>query len=274
MKRSVFFLSDRTGITAETLGHSLLTQFEGIEFTQVNVPFLDSPEKASRTVERINLAAQQDGEKPIIFATLLNDEIREIVNQSQGQIFDFFETFINPLEAALNTPSAHAIGRSHGIKGYDTYKTRIDAVNFALSNDDGSTTRHYPDADIILIGVSRTGKTPTCLYLALQYGIHAANYPITEEDLDKTRLPEAIMPYRDKLFGLTIDAERLHQIRNERRKNSRYASREQCNLEVRTVEQLYQQERIDFLDTSTISIEEIATTILHQTGIARRLYGS
>ena len=273
MKRSVFFLSDRTGITAETLGHSLLTQFEGIEFRQINVPFLDSHEKAFQTVERINLAALQDGERPIIFATLLNDEIRDIVSKSKGQMFDFFETFINPLEAVLNTPSAHAIGRSHGIKVYDTYKTRIDAVNFALRNDDGATTRHYHDADVILIGVSRTGKTPTCLYLALQYGIYAANYPITEEDLDEARLPEALNPFRDKLFGLTIDDERLHQIRNERRKNSRYSSREQCRHEVHMVEALYQREQIPFLDTSNVSIEEIATTILHQTGIERRLYG-
>jgi regulator of PEP synthase PpsR (kinase-PPPase family) len=272
-KRSVFFLSDRTGITAETLGHSLLTQFEGIEFRQVNIPFLDSREMALKAVERINLAAELDGEKPIIFSTLLNDELRDIISQSEGQIFDFFETFINPLESVLNTPSAHAVGRSHGIKGYDTYKTRIDAVNFALRNDDGTTTRHYPDADIILIGVSRSGKTPTCLYLALQYGIHAANYPLTEEDLDVARLPEALTPFRGKLFGLTIDAERLHQIRNERRKDSRYASREQCQHEVKTVEQLYRKEQIPFLDTSNVSIEEIATIILHQTGIERRLYG-
>jgi regulator of PEP synthase PpsR (kinase-PPPase family) len=272
MKRSIFFLSDRTGITAETLGHSLLTQFEGIKFRQVNIPFLDSRDKANQAVTQINLAAKLDGVQPIIFATLLNDEVREIINTSEGQIFDFFEAFISPLEAVLKTPSAHAIGRSHSIKGYNTYKTRIDAVNFALSNDDGTTTRHYPDADIVLIGVSRSGKTPTCLYLALQYGIHAANYPLTEEDLDEARFPEALKPFRDKLFGLTIDAERLHQIRNERRKDSRYASRKQCSHEVNTVEQLYRNEQIPFIDTSNVSIEEIATIILYQTGIERRLY--
>ncbi len=231
-------------------------------------------EKAHKAVKEINAAARQDGVSPLLFSTLLNHEIRNIItNNSQGEIFDFFETFISPLETVLKTRSAHAIGRSHGMKGYDSYKTRIDAINFALKNDDGATTRHYPDADIILIGVSRSGKTPTCLYLALQYGILAANYPLTEEDLGQVRLPTALHAYQDKLFGLTIDANRLHQIRNERRKNSRYASQDQCTHEVQTVEAIYSREHIPSLDTSSVSIEEIATIILHQTGLERRLYG-
>ncbi len=273
MKRSVFFLSDHTGITAEILGHSLLTQFEGIEFKQTNIPFLDSKSKALKAVEQINWAAEQDAVKPLLFSTLLDNEIREIIKNSEGQLFDFFEAFIDPLEEVLNTRSTHAIGRSHGIKGYDTYKTRIDAINYALKNDDGASTRNYHVADIILIGVSRSGKTPTCLYLALQYGILAANYPLTEEDLGDAKLPAPLRPYRNRLFGLTIDAERLHQIRSERRKNSLYSSQEQCKHEVNTVEELYQRENITFLNTSSVSIEEIATTIINLTGLKRRLYG-
>lgn len=273
MKRSVFFLSDRTGITAETLGHSLLTQFEDIEFRQSIVPFLDTVEKAHHTVARINRAAQEDGLKPLIFSTLLDDEIRAIIATSEGMVHDFFETFIDPLEKELGMHSAHAIGRSHGMGVYSDYKERIDAVNFALGNDDGSTMKDYPQADVILIGVSRTGKTPTCLYLALQYGIHAANYPIIEEDLESAHLPKILHEHKDKLFGLTIAPERLQQIRSERRPDSRYASLQQCRYEVRAVEAMYRAMNIPFLDTSAVSIEEIATTIIMHAGLERRLYG-
>lgn len=273
MKRSVFYLSDRTGITAEMLGHSLLTQFEGVEFEQKILPFIDSVEKAQEAVEQINRAAESDGAPPLVFSTLLNDEIREVMLASKGKLIDFFETYINPLEQELGIQSAHAVGRSHGMGVYATYKARIDAVNFALNNDDGMTTRHYPNADVILLGVSRSGKTPTCLYLALQYGILAANYPITEEDLESPGLPSLLEPYRKKLYGLSIDPLRLQQIRHERRPDSRYASQKQCRYEVDMVEALFRRENIPFLDTSSVSIEEIATTILHQAGMERRLYG-
>jgi len=273
MKRSVFFLSDRTGITAETLGHSLLTQFEGVDFEQVILPFLDSAEKARQAVIRINEAADRDGCKPLLFSTLLNVEAREIIDTSKGLLFDFFDAFINPLEAELGIQSAHAVGRTHGMGVYSDYKARIDAVNFAMGSDDGNTLREYPEAEVILIGVSRSGKTPTCLYLALQYGIRAANYPITEDDLESPKLPKVLEPYRNRLFGLTIAPERLQQIRSERRPDSHYASVSQCRYEVRAVEAMYRAENIPFLDTSAVSIEEIATTLLQHTGLSRRLYG-
>lgn len=273
MKRSVFFLSDRTGITAETLGHSLLTQFEGVEFQKTTLPFLDSLEKAHQAVKRINQAAADDGVKPLLFSTLLNTSMREIIDTSEGLLFDFFDVFISPLEMELGLRSAHAVGRSHGMGIYSDYKARIDAVNFALGSDDGSTLRDYPDAEVILIGVSRSGKTPTSLYLALQYGIRAANYPITEDDLEHPGLPKPLKPYHDRLFGLTIAPERLQQIRSERRPDSAYASLKQCRYEVRAAEAMFRAENIPFVDTSAVSIEEIATTLLHQTGLKRRLYG-
>ena len=273
MKRSVFFLSDRTGITAETLGHSLLTQFEGIQFESVNLPFLDTLDKARRAVEQINRAADRDGHSPLLFSTLLNDEVREIIKDSKGLMHDFFETFINPLEKELQTESAHAIGRSHSIGADSDYKKRIEAVNFALANDDGSTRTNYEDADIILVGVSRSGKTPTCLYLALQYGIRAANYPLTEDDDLDQGLPPMLKGHKNKLFGLTIIPDRLQNIRTERRPDSRYSSFNQCRIEVQEVEKLYRRERIPFLDTSMVSIEEITTTIIDMFGLERRLYG-
>jgi regulator of PEP synthase PpsR (kinase-PPPase family) len=271
MKRTVFFVSDRTGITAEMLGHTLLTQFNGVEFERVSCPFVDTPEKAAALVEQINGVAAHDGNRPLVFSTLVNPALREQVSHSQGMMFDLFDTFINPLESELGLHTSQTIGRSHGMGVYATYKTRIDAVNFTLTNDDGATTRHYPDADIILIGVSRSGKTPTCLYLALHYGIRAANYPLTENDLHAPRLPTVLLPYRERLFGLTIDPARLQQIRTERRPGSPYATAEVCRTEVRAAEEMYHEEHIPFLDTSTVSIEEIATTILHQTGLQRRL---
>ena len=273
MKRTVFYLSDRTGITAEMLGHSLLTQFDGIEFQQITLPYIDSVDKAEEAVHRINLTAEQDGVRPLLFSTLVNIEVRDIISESKGLMLDFFDTFINPLEKELHLHSATVIGRSHGIGAYDSYKARIDAVNFALSNDDGATLRNYPAADIILLGVSRTGKTPTCLYLALQYGLLAANYPLNEDDMDTSYLPVALEPYRNKLFGLSIDPMRLHQIRQERRSDSRYASLQQCQFEVDKVLQIYRREKIPFVDTSSASIEEIATTILHKTGLQRRRHG-
>jgi regulator of PEP synthase PpsR (kinase-PPPase family) len=273
MKRSVFFLSDRTGITAETLGHSLLTQFEGVGFQKTTLPFLDSTEKAQHAVARINQAAESDGCKPLLFSTLLNKDVRAIIDTSEGLLFDFFDAFINPLEKELGLHSAHAVGRSHGMGVYSDYKARIDAVNFALGSDDGSTLRDYPDAEVILVGVSRSGKTPTSLYLALQYGIRAANYPITEDDLESPHLPKALRPYRDRLFGLTIAPERLQQIRSERRPESTYASIKQCRYEVRAAEAMYRAENIPFVDTSAVSIEEIATTLLQLTGLKRHLYG-
>jgi regulator of PEP synthase PpsR (kinase-PPPase family) len=270
-KRSVFFISDGTGITAETLGRSLLTQFEGIAFHKTRLPFVDTPEKAQMAVERINVAAKSDGCKPLVFSTLTNLEVRNVVTRCQGLMIEFFETFTGALEQELGVKSSHVAGRSHGIGNQDAYTARIGALHYALANDDGATTRNYALADIIIIGVSRCGKTPTSLYLALQYGIHAANYPITEEDFESGHLPAALQPYREKLFGLTINPERLQQIRSERRPDSRYATLAQCKLEVSTVENLFRKEHIRFLNTTTVSIEEIAASILLQAGLKRRI---
>lgn len=272
MKRTIFQLSDRTGLTVEALAHSLLTQFEGVEFETVACPYLDSPDKAREVAARIDAAARRDGARPLVFCTLLDPELRKILSASAGLLIDFFDTFIVPLEAELGIRSSHAVGRTHGVGSNSSYQARIDAVNFALANDDGADPRHYPDADIILVGVSRTGKTPTCLYFALQFGIRAANYPLTEEDFATAALPAPLAAHRQKLYGLTIQAERLQRIRHERRPGSRYAAAAQCQLEIRHAEELYRREGIPFLDTSTMSIEEIATTIMHRAGLTRRLH--
>ena len=272
MKRTVFLVSDRTGITAETLAHSLLTQFEGISFEQINYPYLDTMGKAESLVERIGAAARDDGGPPLVFSTIIHAGIREYVRQAPGVFIDLFNTFLPVMEQALGVPAIKQAGRSHRVGDPMHYQARVDAINFTVNHDDGSTTRRYPEADVILIGVSRCGKTPTCLYLALHYGLRAANYPFTDDDLDAPHLPETLRPYRQKLFALTIDAQRLQRIRSERRPDSPYASMEQCRREVEAAERMFRAEGIVPLDVSTMSIEEIATTLLAQARIERRLY--
>lgn len=271
MKRHVFMLSDGTGITAETLGDSLITQFENIEFDKLTVPYIDSVEKAEDVVLRINQCYEENGIRPLVFVTLVNPEIRKYINESKGCVFDLFSTFIDPLETELQEKSSYTVGKTHGLTNNQSYTRRIEAVDFALNHDDGIKTRGYEKADIILIGVSRCGKTPSCLYMALQYGLLAANYPFTEDDLNGFSLPDVLRPYKTKLFGLTINAHRLHLIRQERRPNSKYSSSEQCRLEVSEVEEMYKREQIPYIDSTKYSIEEIASKVLATTGLQRKI---
>lgn len=271
MKRTAYFVSDGTGITAEALGHSLLSQFESIDFEQITLPYIDSPEKAREALKKITESREKTGIRPIIIDTIVNQDIRDIFSNCDGFMIDVFSTFLHPLEKELETHSTYTVGRAHSITDQTQYKTRISAVHFALDNDDGARTNQYEKADIILIGVSRSGKTPTCLYLALQFGICAANYPITEDDLDDLILPKSLKPFKSKLFGLIIDAERLSAIRKERKPDSRYSSIQQCNEEVRGIKALYNRENIPFIDTSELSIEEISTRILEAGKIERKI---
>jgi len=272
LKREVFFVSDRTGITAETLAHSLLTQFEGIEFQKFNFPFVDNPEKVKDVLVKIK-ESSTSGARPLVFSTLIDVKLREQLEQADGLVIDMFHAFIMPLEKELGVASSHAIGRSHGVGSDTTYQARIDAVNFALANDDGITTSNYSLADVILVGVSRTGKTPTSLYLGLQFGIRAGNYPLTDDDLTNDELPKQLNEHKAKLFGLSILPERLRQIRQERRPDSEYASLKQCEHEVRKVEAMFRRDGVPFINTSAMSIEEIATTVIQHNQLKRRWFG-
>src|SRR5437763_5198965 len=221
-RRTVFFVSDGTGITAQMLGHSLLTQFEGVEFNQVPLPFIDSAEKAEDCLARIEAEAANGNGQPVVFSTLVNQDVRAVIRRANALFVDFFETFIDPLEAGLGVKSSHTIGRSHSAMDKKEYQQRMEAINFAMAHDDGASHRELGHADVILIGVSRSGKTPTSLYLALQFGVKAANYPLIPEDFHRGKLPEALRPHKPTLFALTIAPERLHEIRKERRPDSRY----------------------------------------------------
>lgn len=271
-KRAVFFLSDRTGITAETLGATLLTQFDESELKQSTLPFVNSAEKAHSAVEYINHTAKSTGKRPIVFSTTVIDEVRDILRGADALFLDLFDVFLPTLENELEMKSAHRVGRAHGIADEDTYRNRIDAMNYALKHDDGLSTEGYGDAGVILIAPSRCGKTPACLYMAMQHGVFAANYPLTEEDLERQRLPEVVRPYRKKLFGLSIDPERLHHIRSERRRGSQYASLPQVSYELRQAEALYKRHNIPFANTTNMSIEEIAAVIMQEKGLRRRTF--
>lgn len=262
--RTVFFISDGTGITAETFGNAILAQFE-LKALHVRLPFIDTADKAHQTVRQINHAALQDGNRPIVFTTLVNMEILEILRQGcQGMLLDMFGTFVHPLENELQLKSSHRVGRFSDASKSKEYQDRIEAINFSLAHDDGQSNRDLEQSDVILVGVSRSGKTPTSLYLAMQYGLKASNYPLIPEDFERQQLPGALVPHRAKLFGLTIAPERLSEIRHERRPNSRYASIENCRMEVAEGEAMMRRSGIRWLSTTTKSIEEIATTILQE----------
>jgi regulator of PEP synthase PpsR (kinase-PPPase family) len=271
-RRTVFFISDRTGITAEMLGNSLMTQFEGVEFQRVTIPFIDTLEKAQEAAQRIRDAAATEKHRPIVFSTLIKDDVRSVLKLECAEVLDFFKTFIGPLEQQFGVKSSHTIGRSHGIDNTQEYNARIEAVNYTLGHDDGVAPRDMADADIILVGVSRSGKTPTCLYMAMQFGLKAANYPLTPEDFGSPKLPAPLQAYRHKIFGLTISPERLKEIRNERRPDSKYASIENCRFELGEAEAIMRHEGVPYLDATSKSIEELATTILHKAKLTRRVF--
>jgi regulator of PEP synthase PpsR (kinase-PPPase family) len=272
MHRTVFFVSDGTGITAQMLGHSLLTQFEGVEFRQVTLPFVDSIEKAEECLVRIEGESAAGNGQPIVFSTLVNQDVRQVVRRAKALFIDFFETFIDPLEAGLGIKSNHTIGRSHSAMDKKEYAQRMEAINFSMAHDDGASHRELGQADVILIGVSRSGKTPTSLYLALQFGVMAANYPLIPEDFHRGKLPEALRPQKTRLYGLTIAPERLHEIRQERRPGSKYAELDNCRYEVQEAESLMRREGIRSINSTSKSIEEIATTILRELRISRQVY--
>jgi hypothetical protein len=271
VERAVFFLSDQTGVTAEALGHSLITQFSGQNFRQTTLPFIDSEDKAREAVQTINAASKGNAPKPLVFSTLVQPDLREIVKDAEGLHLDIFDAFLDPLSIELEATPTYTLGGAHGMSDIDTYMKRIEATNFALANDDGGISRNYDVADVILVGVSRSGKTPTCLYLALQYGVYAANYPLTDEELENGALPDILVEQKHKLFGLTIAPERLRQIRKERRPMGKYSSAQQVRYELREAAKIFRRYGIPHVDTTEFSIEEISSQILESTGVERRV---
>ena len=271
-KRTVFCVSDGTGITAETLGNTLLTQFDGLDADKTTLPFINSAERARSVVDYINFVAAESGIRPLIFSTTVNDEVREILRGAHGLFLDLFDHFVHILEAEFGVGATHATGRAHGGANTARYHARIAAMNYAMEHDDGASTRDLTRADVILLGPSRCGKTPTSLYLALQHGLFATNFPLTDDDLESARLPKTLNGREHLCYGLTSDPERLAQVRGERRPGSRYASLAQCAYELRQAEQLYQRHNIPYSNSSNMSVEEIATIVMQEKGLRRQTF--
>ncbi len=271
---SVFFVSDGTGITAETFGNAILAQFE-VKFRHIRIPFVDSVDKAHQAVRQILHTGEVEGRKPIVFTTLVNMEVLSVILEGckdKTMLMDMFSIFVNPLEKELGIKSNHRVGRFSDASKSQEYRDRIEAINFSLAHDDGQLNRDLELSDVILVGVSRSGKTPTSLYLAMQHGLKASNYPLIPEDFERRQLPPALMPHKKKIFGLTIQPERLSEIRNERRPDSKYASLQNCRHEVAEAEAMMRRAGIRWLSTTHKSIEEIATTILQEISPERLIY--
>jgi len=262
MKRTVFFVSESTGITAETLGHSLLSQFDSVDFEQVYMPYINTEARARALTVRMHEAAERDGVRPLVFSTMLDPQIAAILKQGDCFHLELFEQFVEPLSAELGVSPSRQSGRSHAITKPSMYTKRIEAINFAMANDDGMRPDNFRHADVVLVGVSRSGKTPTCLYLAIHYGLRAANHPLTEDDFEREALPPEVDAVKEKVFGLTIEARRLHLIREERRPGSDYASLARCRNDIRLAHEMLGRLGVPVLDTTSQSIEEISAQVL------------
>ena len=270
MNHIAYFISDGTGITAESLGHSLLSRFSGIQVDQVTLPYVNTEPRAKQATQRINDSADSIGGRPLVVISIVDAELREIIRASKGLVLDMFDAFLDPMEKLFDRAADQSTGSPFGM-AQSNYHQRIQAVNYVLENDDGGNMKNYPQADIILIGLSRSGKTPTCLYLGMHFGVRAANYPFTEDDLDDSSLPKSLQPYRNQLFGLLIEPERLASIREERYANSRYASLKQCEFESRQFKATLDRNQIPYLNSTHLSIEELSTRIMDRIGIERRV---
>ncbi|MEW6677217.1 MAG: pyruvate, water dikinase regulatory protein [Pseudomonadota bacterium] len=259
--RPVFFISDHTGITAEIIGKSLLSQFPGQTFHMVNLPFIDSIEKTRAARVQIQAAGLETGLRPLVFSTLTDPDAREVFQDCKALVMDIYGHFLGIMVEELKITPQPKRGRAHGMKDFGTYHSRIDAVNFTLDADDGLSMAKYAGADLILVGVSRSGKTPTSLYMAMQYGLRVANYPLTPEDFEQPGLPRALQAHIPKLWGLTLTPERLAQIREERRPNSPYSALATCKSELLEAEKRMRAAGIPIIDSTHRSVEEIAAQI-------------
>ena len=263
LPREVFIVSDGTGITAETFSQSILAQFE-ISFRIIRKPFINTVEKATQVVDEINKVSNSKKILPVVFSTLVKPEINLKISQADCIIIDMFKNCISPLEKSLKLKSNHTIGLFHNNANTQSYKNRIHSINYSLAHDDGQSSANLQNAEIVLVGVSRSGKTPTCLYLAVQFGTKTANYPLTPDDLEKKELPDDLLKIKDKVYGLTIDPVRLSEIRHERLPNSKYATLQNCKFEVQKAECLMRNNKIEFLSVTNKSIEEVASTLLQK----------
>jgi regulator of PEP synthase PpsR (kinase-PPPase family) len=259
--RAAYFVSDSTGITAETLGNALLANFPGFAFVKHTIPFVDTAEGAANVVRQIADDAAA-GLEPIVFRTTKKRSVSSVLATAPAKTIDLLGGHLTELEEALGTTASEQLGQFHMLGDATQYFARMRAVEYAIEHDDGQSARALDIADVIIVAPSRCGKTPTTMYLALQYGLLVANYPLTDDDFPTDGLPPLVAPYASRCFGITTTPLRLSQVRHERRPLSRYSSLAQCTLELRRAEDLYRRNRVPFLNSSTKSVEEMSAVIL------------
>lgn len=258
----VFIVSDRSGHTAETLAKSLLAQFPCLNTKKIIFPFIGNQEQASRVAKLIQQEYLRSNKVPLVFSTLVESDTQDIINATDACVVEIFRSYIGPMEEALDMMSAHRAGIMKSEVDDSRYQSRINAIEFSLKNDDGVLSNDYKKADIIITGISRTGKTPTCIYLAMNFGLKACNYPLVQEDLESDRLPKPLLAHKDRVVGLTISPARLKRIRENRRSGTTYADKYSISVEVKRAENIFLNEKIKYYETTDMSIEEIASKII------------
>ncbi len=266
----VFFLSDSTGISAETMGNALLIQFPELHFERTVIPFISSVEEARRVVRELDATLAASARTPLVFTTAASDAVRLELRTTKCPVIDFFDLHMQRVEAILDTRGVRLAARLHGVGDVQRYNSRMQAIEYTIEHDDGQSVRGLDKADVVLVAPSRCGKTPTAMYLALQHGLFVANYPIVEEDLDTNELPRPVRDLRERCFGLMTTPARLSAVRQERRPGSQYASVEQCTFELRRTEAMFAMHQVPVVDSSTKSVEEIATMILQNLNVPSR----
>ena len=265
--KDVYYVSGSTAILAEDMGKALLAQFHGIRFREEKIPFIHTPDDAKKALAHI--LRQSDGTQPLLFCTIMDQATRDVFNCPQVQFFDIFLNTLEALEKALESKALREPGYSRHFT-ISKMDKRVDAIHFSLEHDDGTRTAEYDEAEIILIGVSRSGKTPVSIYLATHMELKAANFPLTSDHLEHYELPKDIVRNRKRVVGLTSSPQYLHNIREKRYAGSSYASLANCTRELQQAKQLFMRHNIKILNVEGRSIEEIAVQAIQAIGLAKK----
>ena len=257
---NLHLVSDSTGETVNTIARACIVQFEGVEVEEHIWPMV-------RTKKQLeDICAEIEAEPGLVMFTLLDGALR---NQLQSfcrgvriPCISVLDPFIAAFGSYLGVESRGLPGRQHAMDS--EYFDRIDAMNFVMHHDDGQAVGNLKEAQVILVGVSRTSKTPTCVYLANR-GIKAANVPI----VPNAPLPEALTNAKHALVvGLTEDPVRLVQVRRNRLRMSQdepdteYTSLESVKAEVAAARRLFNKHGWPVIDVTRRSIEETAAAVL------------
>jgi regulator of PEP synthase PpsR (kinase-PPPase family) len=243
--KDIYYISDSTGIMATNLGQALICQFPEINFYEEKFPFILTVKQARKT------------------------KVREVFDSPEVEFFEAYGLFLERLETCLEAEAVREPGFARHANDMAMTK-RVEAIHYCLGHDDGTKESEYDEADIILLGVSRSGKTPVSVFLATQMGLKSANFPLTSEYLDQYRIPEQIRQNKDRAVALTTSPEQLHSAREKRYPNSKYSRIATCREELKQAEQIYVKNKIPIVSSAGKSIEETATQVMQELGISKK----